>query len=124
MNTLTINHDNGHSSVYQLIIDGNNLPIAYKRETQQPVIDVLERCRKNRTRIIVDYGDTKTGRSWNEEFNTKGYVGLSRGFQARFPILVYNSRSLGGGSLLDDCIIKITETKTGKVLYQLPTIVK
>jgi hypothetical protein len=43
---------------------------------------------------------------------------MSKGYEARFPILVYNARAYGGGSLMDDNVLKITESKGGKVIYQ------
>ena len=104
---------------YQLIEDGNDLPIAYHVETPQAVINVLERARKNRQRIKLYYGDVKTGRDWHEEHDVVGYIGLSRGYEARFPILVHNERSYGGGSILDHCIVKIRESKGSHTLYVL-----
>jgi len=118
MKTLTIDHNNGHSTTYQLIEDGNNLPIAYNAKTSTKVIEVLERCRKNRIRVKLNYGNIQTGKSWNEENDTIGYISMSKGYNARFPILVYNQRSFGGGSLMDDNILKIQESKGKRVLYQ------
>jgi len=118
MRTLTIDHKNGHSTTYQLIEDGDNLPIAYHLETKPEVIAVMERARKNRQRIKLYYGDVETGRDWHEEHDTIGYIGLSRGRDARYPILVYNEASHGGGSILDHCIVKIKEAKGNYVLYQ------
>lgn len=120
MKTLTIDHKNGHSTTYQLIEDGSSLPIAYHLETPKEVINVLENCRKNRIRVKVYLGDIKTGRDWNEENDVTGYIGLSKGSEARFPILVHNERSMGGGSLMDDCILKIKESKGKRVLYCNP----
>lgn len=119
MRTLTIDHKNGHSTTYQLIEDGNDLPIAYHVETPQNLINVLERARKNRQRIKLYLGDPKTGKDWHEEHETVGYIGLSRGTEARYPILVYNERSYGGGSLMDNCIVKIKEAKGKCVLYKV-----
>ncbi len=118
MKTLTIDHNNGHKSTYQLIEDGSNLPIAYHAETNSKVIEALEFARKTRTRIKVYLGDTATGRDWNEENDTFGYVGLSKGREARYPILVCKKSSYGGGSLLDHCIVKIRESKGSKVIYK------
>lgn len=120
MTTLVIDRKNGNSTIYQLIPDGQNLPLAYHVETDKKVIDVLEYCRKNRIRIKLNYGDVQTGKSWNEEHDTMGYVSMSKGHEARFPILVNNCRSYGGGSLMDNCILKIQESKGKKVLYQAP----
>jgi hypothetical protein len=118
MNTLTIKHSNGNNTTYQLIEDGNDLPLAYRIETTKKIVDALEYCRKNRLRVKINYGDIETGRSWNEENDIIGYVSMSKGYKARFPILVYNARAYGGGSLMDDKILKITESKGKRVLYE------
>lgn len=120
MRTLTIDHKNGHSTTYQLIEDGNNLPLAYHVETNRKVIDTLEYCRKNRLRVKINYGDIETGKSWNEEHDTMGYVSMSKGYEARFPILVHNARAYGGRSLMDNSVLKIQESKGKRVLYQAP----
>ncbi len=90
----------------------------YKKETPESVIDILENCRLNNTRIVLDYGDTKTGRSWGEEYDIKGYIGRSSG-EIKIPILVYNKACRGGGGILDNCIIGIKTTKGNKTLYKL-----
>jgi len=90
---------------------------SYNEETTGKVIQVLERCRQNRIRIIIDYGDTKTGKSWGETFDTTGYVGRSSG-PVKVPILLHNSKSSGGGAILDSCIIGIKTSNGGKSLYQ------
>jgi hypothetical protein len=118
MNTLTIKHSNGNETTYQLIEDGNNLPLAYRIETNKKVVDALEYCRKKRLRVKLNYGDIETGKSWNEEHDTIGYVSMSKGYEARFPILVYNARAYGGGSLMDNNVLKITESKGKRVLYE------
>lgn len=89
----------------------------YHAETSQPVINVLENARINRKRIRIYFGDTKTGKCWNEEHDIFGYVGRSTG-ENKIPLLVANFRSYGGGALLDHCIIKIRESKGNRVLYQ------
>ncbi len=89
---------------------------SYHVGTSDQVIEVLEQCRLNLTRILLDYGDTETGQSWGEMYDIRGYVGRSTG-SIKIPLLVYNSRSIGGGSISTHCIIKISESKGGKVLY-------
>ena len=118
MNTLTNDHGNGNSTTYQLIEGNKPMPIAYNLGTSQQVINAIERARINRTRIRIYLGDIITGKCWNEENDIAGYVGLSKGNKAYYPILVNNSASFGGGSLMDNCIIKIIESKGTKVLYQ------
>jgi hypothetical protein len=117
MKTLIINHKNGDSSTYLLIEDNSNLPIAYHEKTNINVINALEFCRKNKIRIKLNLGNIKTGISWNEKNDITGSVGLSRGNEARFPILVYNERSFGGGSILDNCILQIKETNGTRIFY-------
>lgn len=117
MKKLTINHSNGNSTTYQLINDNNNLPIAYHEETDSKVISTMEYCRKNGIRVKFILGDIVTGKSWNEENDTIGYIGLSKGKDARYPILIYNERSLGGICILDNCILQIKDSKNSKVFY-------
>lgn len=90
---------------------------SYSTKTNKKVVDILEQCRINRTRIILDYGDTKTGISWNEIHDITGYVSRSTG-SSKIPILVYNSRCYGGFAILDDCIIGIKTSKGKNVLYK------
>lgn len=118
MKTLTIDHKNGNTTTYQLIEDNGNLPIAYRENTKKLVVDALEYCRKNRVRIKLTLGNIETGVSWNEEHDTMGYIGLSRGYNARYPILVYNKQSNGGGSILDNCILQIKESNGKRVFYK------
>jgi hypothetical protein len=89
---------------------------SFQNETKREIAEVLERCRVNKTRIILDYGHDD-GKSWGETFDIRGYVGRSSG-TFKVPILVYNSRSFGGGSILTSCIVQIKESRGGRVLYQ------
>ena len=89
----------------------------YHSRTDEKVINVLETLISNRKRIRLWYGEN--GKSWNEEHDIMGYIGRSTG-SIKIPLLINNSRSLGGGSVLDHCIVKITDTKTKRVLYQHP----
>ena len=98
-------------SKYQ-IVNGTG----YSKDTSAKVIDVLERCRQIGARIVLDYGDVETGVSWDEKYDITGRVGRSRG-RVKVPLLLYNRRSIGGGSILSQCIIGIKESRGGKVLY-------
>lgn len=106
---------NGNVINYKITESGT----AYHAETPMQVIAVLEKARMNRQRIKVYFGNTETGKDWNEEHDTIGYIGRSGG-TIKIPLLVHNARSLGGGALLDHCIVKIKEAKGGLVLYQHP----
>lgn len=101
--------------IHYKIVNG----IAYHEETNEIIVNVLEHVRHSRERIIVDYGDVKTGKSWGDSYDITGYIGRSTG-TIKIPLLVYNRRSYGGGALLDHCIIKISLSKGKKVLYQHP----
>ena len=118
MRQLTINHSNGNSTIYNLVDSNRDLPIAYHAETSTEVVKALEYARIRNKRVRIYLGDPVTGKCWNEEHDIFGYVHLSRGHEALFPILVHNKSSYGGGSLLDHCIIKIRESKGNMVLYQ------
>lgn len=119
MENLIIDHKNGHTSEYRLIPDGQDLPIAYRLPISDKLISILEYHRKNRTRLRFYWGDTDTGQDWGETFDVDGRIGLSRGSKARFPILLHNSRSLGGGSL-SSSIVKITTAKGKNLVYIHP----
>ena len=86
---------------------------SYNATTSKKVIDVLERCKDNKVRVVLDYGDVLTGESWGETNDITGTIGRSSG-SIKIPILVHNSRSTGGGGILDHCIIGI-KTSIGKV---------
>lgn len=87
-------------------------------DTPSEVCDILNDALNSsrRMRLKLYYGDTKTGRDWHEENDTVGYVGRSTG-SIKIPLLIHNSRSYGGGSILDHCILKIKNVRTGKILY-------
>lgn len=91
----------------------------YEPGTPEQVKRVLEDARVNHTRIRVFYGDQETGRDWNEENDVTGTVARTMG-PIHSPILVANSRSHGGSIPLTNCIVKIMETRTKRVLYQHP----
>lgn len=95
---------------------------SYDAQTPDEVIRVLEQARLSRTRLHVSLGYTegdKIGLDWLEEFESYGYIGSSTG-PVKVPLLVANSRSLGGGALLDHCIVRIRQSAGGRVLWQHP----
>jgi len=90
----------------------------YNINTNDRVIEVLERCKANRTRITVDYGDVITKKSWGDVYDITGYIGRSTG-SIKIPLLIHNSRSIGGGGILTDCILSIKESKGKRILFEL-----
>jgi hypothetical protein len=82
--------------------------------------ELLVNLNANRRRIRIFYGDTSTGKCWNDEHDVIGYVGRTTGI--RSPILVYNNRSMGGGLILDEHVLKIVDM-SGRVLYQVDNFI-
>lgn len=89
---------------------------SYDARTIPEVIRILEACRQDRTRIRVHYGDVVTGKDW---IDVTGKVGRSMG-PIKVPLLIHNCRSLGGGALLDHCIVRIVTSKGKRELYRHP----
>lgn len=94
---------------------------SYQPETSDDVVRILEWARCLRVRVRIELGDTKTGRAWED--SEVGYIGRSTG-RVKVPLVLHNSRSHGGPSLLDHCVLRISESKGGKLLYQHPNYSK
>ena len=92
------------------IINGTS----YDLRTPNEVIRVWN-CPTNRIRLHISLGDTATGLDWLEENDVCGYVGRSMG-PIKVPLLIANRRSLGGGAILDHCIVRIRESAGGRVV--------
>lgn len=109
---------------------GNNIQYktvngtSYNAKASDEIISILENARQYNKRVRLFYGNTETGRDWMEVYDTMGTIGRSYG-EVKIPLLIKNSRSIGGSAILEDCIVKITIDK--KVVYQhenysLPTL--
>lgn len=98
----------------------------FKRETEnhtevyeqvnEKLISILERCRKNNTRIRVWYGSG--GKVWLEEYRVMGRIERTNG-RIKIPTLVSNSRSFKGDELLVHCIVRIDDIEEKKTIYKL-----
>lgn len=92
---------------------------AFSNETPVNTANKLIELIKTRERITLDYGDIKTKKSWNEEYDISGRVGYSSGlYGIKYLLLVHNSRSLGGGLILTDCILTIKSSKGKKLIFE------
>ena len=90
----------------------------YDANTKAEIVDILERCRVQKTRIRFRYGDDD-GQDWGDSCDMEGYIGRSCG-QCKVPLVIFNSRCDGGPAILDDRIIRIETTKGKRLLYQHP----
>jgi hypothetical protein len=88
-------------------------------ETCDKVKECLERCYNSKLRIRIWYGDIDTGVSWLEEYNVMGTIGRSSG-QAKIPLLIKNSRSVGGCGILCHCIVRIDVIGSRRTIYKHP----
>lgn len=91
---------------------------SYDIRTPDIVVAILERSRREKLRLIITYGDTETGKVWADwGIPFRGHIGRSIG-EYKIPLIIKTSRSLGGEAILDYCIVKIVESKGGRVLYE------
>jgi hypothetical protein len=91
----------------------------YDSRTPPEVVNVLEKARLNRTRLHISLGDVVTGRDYLDEFECFGFIGRSIG-PSKVPLILPLSRSIGGGAILDHCIVRIRHSSGGRILYQHP----
>lgn len=85
-------------------------------DTPPEVRRILEQYRKSGEQLRLFYGDRKTGRDWMEENEVMGEIGRSVGI-FKVPLLIEKS-GYGGPAILDACILRLMDVKTGKELYR------
>ena len=92
---------------------------SYDATTPCKVIEILEKSRTEREdfRLVIFYGNPKTGQAWGDIVEC--FIGRSTG-KIKIPLEISNKRSLGGGGVLDSCIVKILAAKGKRVLYRHP----
>ena len=91
----------------------------FNDETSDKIKECIEYCYKSKLRLRIWYGDTKTGVSWLDEYDTIGTIGRSTGKQ-KIPLLIKSSRSSGGGGILCHCIIRIDVISSRRTIYRHP----
>ena len=102
--------------------------VHYSSRGPAAVVAVLEDARTSGTGIRVSkgyteqhlgrrLGDKPVGEDWLETFGVEGTIGTSTG-RVRVPLLIHSARSTGGGVVDGGCIVRIKDTRTGRVLYQ------
>jgi len=95
----------------------NNKNTFIDERTPEEVKQILLSELNSNNRLRLFFGDVETGKDWNEEHDTIGYIRCSTG-ETPILLLINNKRSSSGGAILTHCIIKII--KGNKVLYQNP----
>lgn len=78
----------------------------YHEETPDIVVRIIENARITRARLRFAFGDTVTGKDWDERFDICGMIGRSTG-EIKIPLLIARINSYGGGDLMDHCIVRI-----------------
>ena len=92
---------------------------SFNNETSDKVKQCIEYCYNSKLRVRIWYGDTDTGVSWMDEYDTMGAIGRSTG-QQKIPLLIKNSRSSGGSGVLCHCIIRIDVISSKRTIYEHP----
>jgi len=106
-------------------VDGKDYKVVnetwYSEKTPDNIVTKLETHRLRGTRIRFHWGDKETGKDWGDTYDVEGRIGRSTG-QIKIPLLINNSRSMGGGAILTDSIVKMryANKKQGGIIYQHP----
>ncbi len=80
---------------------------SYHVATDPTLVSVLERARSAGTRLRFFLGNPATGQLWGDV--EVGTIGRSMG-PIRVPLVIHNRRSMGGGALMDDCLVAVCRT--------------
>lgn len=93
----------------------------YDYRTPNLLMHQMDYTIRSGRRVRIFYGHDN-GKDWHEEYAVLGRISKSRGsrYSAGIPILIHNARSMGGGAILDHCIVKLVDCATKRVLYQHP----
>ena len=120
--------DNGNT-IYYLTVDDTSFTVAlrlkdgkmedYTKTVNADLINILLSCIRNKNRIRIWYGDTKTGESWLDEYDVTGVLSRSMGGRFKIPILLHDSRSYWGGAILDSCLVRIDDIATKRTLWKV-----
>jgi hypothetical protein len=102
-----------------ILTSSSGKEIVFNKETPKKTALKIIELYENKKRVVFDYGDIKTGISWNQCYDIIGTIGMSKGFyDLRYPILVHNVRSFGGGAILTNCILSIKESKGKRLIFK------
>src|ERR1700741_1503366 len=88
--------------------------LTFHMETDEKVCKALADMREMKKKIIIHYGDVKTGKDWMSRMDSIGYV--SKNTKIGIPMLC-ETKGSSGFPILDNAIVKII-TVTGTLLYR------
>lgn len=92
--------------------------IYFYEGTPIKLCDKLIELRDSKERVVFDYGDTETKTSWGEVYNISGRIGKTTGIKPML-ILIHNARSIGGGTIMTDCVLSIKKSKGKSLIYSI-----
>lgn len=118
---------NNGNTLYYVESEGTFFPVGiYLKEenrlevysqVNKALMDILNNSRKYGFRVRIWYGDRKTRKAWNEEYDVTGRVGRSQG-DIKIPLLIYSKRSYGGGALLVGSILRVDDIEDKRTLWK------
>lgn len=79
--------------------------------------EVYQKRSLKSTRLRIWYGNTETGRAWNDTFNVAGYIGRSASRHPQ-PVVQQFKSAMQGEVLSTDKIIRIDIVETGETVYR------
>ena len=85
-------------------------------QVDENFINLLSGCIHS-GRYRIWYGDTQTGRSWNEEYDVTGVIGRTSG-HFKVPVLLHDRRSTSGDAILVGRIIRIDNISTKTTVWK------
>jgi len=100
-------------------LKGRKVELSTTAAANWPLLRALEEIYHSNRRVRIWYGDTTTGRSWNDEFDVTGTISTSTG-EVACLILLRKISSFGGGALLDSSIVRIDDIAARKTIYKHP----
>lgn len=92
----------------------------YAGSAPPEVIDILRRAYPHRFRLHIHSGNDQTGEDWISDFESRGTIGRSHGVEP-VPLIISSTRSMGGGPVYGDSIVRIRTAPLGRELYRHPT---
>lgn len=115
------------NTIYYRIYEGTYYKVGIKRkdgaveeytQVNDALMNTLKRYEHKEWRVRIWYGDRKTGKAWNEEYDVTGRIGRSCG-DIKLPLLIHDSRCYGGPALYVGSIIRIDDIEDKKTLWKV-----